>query len=293
MQQQRPAERSTARHKPRIHVTTASAERKGVNLPGSGRQEHALRVAGTKQQSPPEREAEPCEPCASPPGAHAWGRSEPAPARGRAHTWPLLAPGPATDTQSSRLVPESGSERRRGLPGPGLSGAVPSRVACAPQRCAGEEGGTSRAATGRDGHWAWSCPRRGFRSSQGLLFVCLFGSFFLLAKQLSKAAGCRKAGTAAGAGGRRFPLGDQHAAHAMAGGNKRENSRVAKKIKKRKKRTKKEKKKKDINSLGNPRPQGRERVQGTTAHVTGDRQTDSPVPIRYVKYHHSGTLTDL
>lgn len=52
----------------------------------------------------------------------------------------------------------------------------------------------------------------------------------MLAKQLSKAAGCRKAGTAAGAGGRRFPLGDQHAAHAMAGGNKRENSRVAKKI---------------------------------------------------------------
>lgn len=113
----------------------------------------------------------------------------------------------------------------------------------------------------------------------------------MLAKQLSKAAGCRKAGTAAGAGGRRFPLGDQHAAHAMAGGNKRENSRVAKKLKK--KKDKKKKKKKDINSLGNPRPQGRERVQGTTAHVTGDRQTDSPVPIRYVKYHHSGTLTDL
>lgn len=56
---------------------------------------------------------------------------------------------------------------------------------------------------------------------------------------------------------------------------------------------KKKKKKKDINSLGNTRPQGRETVRGTTAHVTGDRQTDSPVPIRYVKYHHSGTLTDL
>lgn len=42
-------------------------------------------------------------------------------------------------------------------------------------------------------------------------------------------------------------------------------------------------------------PQGHrgERQCEAPQHVTGDRQTDSPVPIRYVKYHHSGTLTDL
>lgn len=60
------------------------------------------------------------------------------------------------------------------------------------------------------------------------------------------------------------------------------------------KRQKKKKPKKDIDSLGLvPKATGERDSARHQQHVTGDRQTDSPVPIRYVKYHHSGTLTDL
>lgn len=140
-------------------------------------------------------------------------------------------------------------------------------------RLQAEMGSVLGAALGEMSDWATSGRFAGF----GFFF------FILLAKQLSKTPGCGKARTA-----QVSPQGPACSTRSGSGEQKREQQGCKKKG-----GEKKKKKKKDINSLGNTRPQGRETVRGTTAHVTGDRQTDSPVPIRYVKYHHSGTLTDL
>jgi len=286
MQQQRPAERSTTRHKPPMRVTTASAERKGVNLPrhpahGAGEREHALRDAGTKQQSPPEREA---KPTASPPT----GTQHPGQAR-VAETGAAVRGKGASVPRRAESLRRAPSLRRRpgseGCPTPGSASAsrCPSHGSSHPQGVAGCRGiahcccGQRRAPRSEQ-----PSERRRVWAPSGR-FAGLGVSFFiLLAKQLSKTPGCGKARTAQVP--RRGPP-----CSTRSGEQKREQQGCKKEGKKKKGK----KPKKDINSLGNPRPQGRVRVRGTTAHVTGDRQTDSPVPIRYVKYHHSGTLTDL
>lgn len=187
----------------------------GTLRSGAGEREHALRDAGTKQQSPPEQEA---KPSASPPtgtrhlGAstggrdgrtHAWEGSERAPVTGRACARSPAAPGSVRDAQCSQLASETSLYRQQGLPNPGLNVSVPlplARLRQSPGICqvpanpgaqwwgqerralrrAGREDGaslTAAAATGRDGLCAWSSPRRDVRSGPPLGDLLFFGVF--------------------------------------------------------------------------------------------------------------------
>lgn len=164
---------------------------------------------------------------------------------------------------------------------PALPSAVPGRKEAPPEQPWGGTGTGLGAALGEV-----SGPLK------DLLFVCL-GVFFFAGQAAEQSGWLQESGDRRrGWRAQVPPRGPACSTRDGRGGTKERTAGLQKKLKK-KKKDKKKKKKKDTNSLGNPRPQGRERVQGTTAHVTGDRQTDSPVPIRYVKYHHSGTLTDL
>lgn len=116
MQQQRPAERSTARHKPPMRVTTASAERKGVNLPRppvqrgrragactAGCGNKAAKSSGAGSQAlcfPPTGTRHPRQARAAETGA------------GRERVCPV-APGSARDAQCSQLASEMSVQAAR------------------------------------------------------------------------------------------------------------------------------------------------------------------------------------